>query len=283
MSVNVKIILDSISPEGIRLTTYQLRYPRMIHSEFMTHRVLSRNAGSSRAVPISEVIRRILADPANPSHWGSNKPGMQAGAELTGVRRVMAKLAWHGAKRAAIFSARVLQLAGAHKQVANRILEPWSHIEVVATGTDWVNFFALRHHKDADPTFRELAAKMTLALANSVPTKLHPGDWHLPYITEQDRIDVDHDIEKLKRMSSARCGRVSYLTHDNETPSLENDLKLFERLMGGDPKHSSPTEHQATPDKKWTRNRWAKPELHGNLRGFIQFRKTIAGEAAYEH
>lgn len=282
MSVDVKIILDSISPEGIRLTTYQLRYPRMIHSEFMTHRVLSRNAGSSRAVPISEVIRRILADPANPSHWGSNKPGMQAGAELTGVRRVMAKLAWHSTKRAAIFSARVLQLAGAHKQVANRILEPWSHIEVVVTGTDWTNFFALRHHEDADPTFRELAAKMTLALANSVPQKLQPGEWHLPYITEQDRIDVDNDIEKLKRMSSARCGRVSYLTHDNQTPSLENDLKLFDRLMGGDPKHASPTEHQATPDKKWSRNRWAKPEQHGNLRGFIQFRKTIEGESANE-
>lgn len=277
MSIEAKVILDSVSPEGIRLTTFQLKYPRLIHSEFMTHRKPSRNAGSSRAVPIKRVIKNILADPAEPVAWGSNQPGMQAGAELTGIRRVLVRLAWHSVKRAAILGARVSQWAGAHKQVANRMLEPWSHIEVVATGTDWANFFALRAHEDADPTIQALAFAILDALEASEPTPLEPGEWHLPYAT-----DPSLDLETARKVSAARCARVSYLTHDGVSTTLEADKALFDRLMGGDPKHASPTEHQATPDKRWSRKRWGKPELHGNLYGWCQFRKMIPGEAAHE-
>ena len=282
MTISAKIIADSVSSEGIRLTTFQLRYPRIVHSELMTHRVFSRGASSSRAIPISRSIKDILRDPAEPVAWGSNKPGMQAGAELTGIRRTLARMAWHGTKRCAILGARVSQWAGAHKQVANRILEPWSHISVVVTSTDYENWFALRCHPNADPTLKALADAMFEARKKSIPLTLQPGQWHLPYITERDRRDHEGDIEVLKKISAARCARVSYNNHDGRRSTLGEDEKLFEYLVADAPVHASPTEHQATPDKRWSRNRWAKPELHGNFRGWIQFRKTLPGEAVYE-
>lgn len=176
MTITAKIIADSVSSEGIRLTTFQLRYPRIVHSELMTHRVFSRGASSSRAIPIGRSIAEILRDPAEPVEWGSNKPGMQAGAELSGIRRTLVKLAWHGTKRAAILGARISQWAGAHKQVANRILEPWSHISVVLTSTDFSNWFALRCHPNADPTLKALADAMYHVMEQSVPTSLQPGE-----------------------------------------------------------------------------------------------------------
>lgn len=280
MTITASVIADSVSPEDIRLTTFQLRYPRIIHSEFMTHRVISRGASSSRAVPISRLISDILVDPAEPVAWGSNKPGMQAGAELTGIRRTLAKLAWHGAKRMAILAARISQWAGAHKQVANRILEPWSHISVVATATDWENFFALRRHPNADPTMKALADAMWEAREASTPSRLEAGDWHLPYVLPEDA--EINDLEALKKISAARCARVSYNTHTGRMPTAEQDMKLFDHLVAEAPVHASPTEHQATPDRKWTRGRWGKPEMHGNFRGWIQHRKTIPGEAVHE-
>lgn len=279
MTIEAKIIADSVSQEDIRLTTYQLKYPRIIHSELMTHRVISRNASSSRAIPIQKQIRNILQDPAEPVEWGSNQKGMQAGEPLTGWRLTATKFAWHSAKHAAVLSARLALKAGAHKQVANRILEPWSHISVVLTATDFRNWFALRCHEDADPTIRALAEAMLLVRKSSQPKLLMPGEWHLPYVSELEA--ALHNLEDQLRISSARCARVSYLTHEGQIPDLQSDFALFDRLVGSDPKHASPTEHQATPDKLWSRNRWAKPDEHGNFRGWRQHRKMIEGEAVY--
>lgn len=282
MTIEARVIEDSVSLEGIRLTTFELYYPRIIHSEFMTHRVLSRNASSSRAVPSWRAIAAVLGDPAEPVSFGRNQPGMQAGAELDGWRRGVVRAAWHGAKWAACAAAYIAHKAGAHKQVVNRIIEPWSHIKVVVTATDWANFFALRDHEDADPTIRVLAEKMKVAMDESNPKLLRPGEWHLPYILPTDRIRLGNDIEKLKKTSAARCARTSYLLHNGQDTEWSADLKLYQTLVISRPVHASPTEHQATPDKRWSRGRWAKPQLHGNLRGYVQFRKTIEGEAVYE-
>lgn len=274
-TVSAKVILDSISPEGLRLSSLELCYPRFIHPEFMTHRKKSKNAGSSRAVPVEELIRQILQDPAEPVSWGSAKRGMQAGPELTGWRRWLVRRAWHTAKWGAVICSRIALFAGAHKQVINRMLEPWSHITVIVSSTNWSNFFALRRHPDADPTMQALAEAIWEALEGSKPQLLQPGQWHLPYIRAEE---MDQPVELLRKISAARCARVSYLTHDGKTPNIEADLKLFDRLAGSMPIHASPLEHQATPDKLWSRNRWAKPELHGNFDGWIQHRKLIPGE-----
>jgi len=290
MTIEAKVIADSISPQGIRLTTFQLRYPRFIHSELMTHRVFSRNASSSRAIPILTMLRNTVADMAEPVQWGSNNPGMQSKAPLTGVRLWIARRLWRTAGWVAAGFAYGLHLAGAHKQIANRVVEPWSHISVVVTSTDWANWFALRNHRDADPTIRELAVRMSLAMGASTPTPLEPGDWHLPYVNTQTYLDAASYSEAgfgtvrslLIKASVARCARVSYLTHDNKEPSLDADIKLYDRLVKSKPAHASPTEHQATPDKLWSRNRWGHPAEHGNFYGWRQHRKQIEGEAVHD-
>lgn len=271
MTSQARVIADSISPEGVRLTTMQLRYPRLIHSEFMTHRVMSKSASSSRAIPLGRSIQSILEDPAEPVEWGSNQRGMQAGEPLQGLSLLGTILAWHIAKRCAIGCARLMQLAGAHKQVANRTLEPWSHISVVVTSVHWDNFFNLRVHEDADPTIRDLAKKMHRAYAINISKELDYGEWHLPYVLPEER---DLPIETQKSISAARCARVSYNTHDGKISSVESDLALVGKLMG-DPVHATPFEHQATPDVE-------TPHLHGNLKGWVQQRKTIPNEARME-
>jgi hypothetical protein len=275
MTITAQIIADSISPQGIRLTTMQLRYPRFIHAEFMTHRLFSRNASSSRAIPVAKMIEDLRRDPAMPIYWGTNKPGMQAGAELSEDDILICKDLWLNTMERAIHNAEIMVQTGLHKQIANRILEPWAHINVVCTATDYANFYALRAHADAQPEIKELALAMLNAQAGSQPQHLNYGVWHLPYVSEEDHFN--HDTEVLKKISVARCARVSFLTHDGRPTSVEEDLALYDRLLAGQPLHASPAEHMAQPDTI-TDGVWDNPTLHGNLRGWIQFRKTLAHE-----
>ena len=86
----VKIIADSVSPEGVRLTTVQLRYWRPIHPEMLTHRAFSRNARSSRATPIDVMVEQVLKEPWGPKHWTINGPGMVAQAEFSASMQINA-------------------------------------------------------------------------------------------------------------------------------------------------------------------------------------------------
>jgi thymidylate synthase ThyX len=197
---------------------------------------------------------------------------MQANEELGQTSRDLCIGTWLAARDRAIEHAEAMIQFGLHKQIANRILEPWMHINVVCTATEWGNWFNLRYHPDAQPEIQELARCMWQALEESQPQQLWYGDWHLPYLTKDDQYC---DLETRKKISAARCARVSYLTHEGKVPTREEDLKLFDRLMANFVKHSSPTEHQATP---LTPNDPNLIKLQGNLQGWIQFRKTIPGE-----
>lgn len=298
MPFEVKVIADSISPENIRLTTLELTYPRFIHSEFMTHRVFSRNASSSRAIPAKRMLEEIKQNPATPVYWGANQKGMQAGEELDPA---MAHQLWLNAMQDAVGHAETMAELGLHKQIVNRITEPFAHIRVVVTATEWSNFFSLRRHKDAQPEIKHLADLMWDQMEGSEPNFLKPGQWHLPYIEPNDweRVtdllegyDEEARIYLLRKISTARCARVSYRTHDGKPTALDDDLALYERLVGSHPMHASPAEHQATPDKKadfnvcnletmadWSETRWENEEHHGNFTGWIQFRKTLEGES----
>lgn len=275
--IEAKIIADSISDSGKRITTLQLVYPRFIHSEFMTHRVFSRNASSSRAIPVKKMIEMIRANPAMPIHWGSNIAGMQAKEELSENKKAAAKELWHNAANEAANIAEKMMKLGLHKQVSNRILEPFQHIHVLVTATEWDNWDELRIHEDAQPEIHELALCIREARVASTPRVLAIGEWHLPYVTEEERDNPFYKIEAnrnmLKKISAARCCRVSYLKHDGEKPNKDDDLALFQRLAGSVPKHYSPLEHQATPDTKNENGNWNNPNLHGNLNGWIQFRR----------
>lgn len=287
--ISAKIIADSVSESGKRITTLQLCYPRFIHSEVMTHRVFSRNASSSRAIPVAKMIDQVRNDPAMPVRWGKNQPGMQAHEDLAGEDAQRAKARWMLAAESAANHAEVMMEIGLHKQVANRILEPFQWMHVVLTTTEFDNWDELRDHTDADPTIQELARQIKIARAGSTPKLLKQGEWHLPYVTDEDKHAIinrtmttfEDAVDLARKISAARCCRVSYLKHDGHASTIEEDLALCERLAGARPIHASPFEHQATPDKLENCPfvegllEWANPHLHGNFVGWVQYRKLI--------
>lgn len=302
MQFEAKVIADSLSPDGVRLTTMELVYPRFIHSEFLTHRTMSRNSSSSRAIPVAKMLEQVRTAPAMPVHWGKNQPGMQANEELDEISRQSAMIMWHEAARKAAEVAEHMSKLGVHKQVANRILEPFQWMHTIVTATEWDNFFALRCHPDAQPEIQKLAVLMREAREGSKPKELEPGQWHLPYVDAQIHDDGEQSythwltappkpghfdlataeavgsqfigLAQALQASSARCARVSYLTHDGQIPDLDKDIQLFERLVGSTPMHASPTEHQATPDTGSGQGA-TFPGTHGNLTGWCQLRKFL--------
>ncbi len=231
------------------IVTFELEYPRFIHGELMTHRVFSRNAASSRAVPISKVIDHVLEDTAMPVHWGKNQKGMQAKEEISCIGSALTQ--WYNARDSAITHARALDKLGLHKQVVNRILEPFQTMKTVVTATEFENFFELRCHEDAQPEIRELAKKMRTALKESKPFIACTGDWHVPYV---DRIegndgvtryysnDSEVSVEDAIKISASCCAQVSYRLLDT---SLEKARNIYTRLVESKPIHASPFEHQA--------------------------------------
>lgn len=280
MSFKAKVILDSVNPyNGIRLITSELTYPRFIHSEFMTHRIFSRNAASSRAIPSKKMIAMVEENPAMPVYWGKNKKGMSAKEELEGDTLIKAEAMWLAARDYAVARAQDFQTIGLHKQIANRILEPWKWITVICTATNHSNFFALRDHGDAQPEIAHLARMWKVAQDESTPAE---RTWHIPY-TQDDEQELP--LETRQKIGVARCARVSYLTHDG-VRSIDKDLMLYNRLLtGGSHGHWSPFEHVAKATA-WTERRrnWTngtsteEPIWCGNFQGWVQFRKIHRGE-----
>ena len=302
MTISAKIILDSTDITlKHRITTWAVTYPRFIHAEMLTHRIFSRNASSSRAIPVLKQLARIEADPAMPIEWGLNQPGMQAGEELTPEQQELARSLWLEGCRYAVDVSRRLAALNVHKQIANRVAEAFSHITVIVTATEWANFFNLRHHPMAQPEFRALAEAMAPLYRDSVPRVMSRGEWHLPFVTFDDEV-LCPDLLTLIKCSAARCARVSYLNHDGSTPSIAKDLELYDRLVGGKPLHASPVEHQATPfvdkdlldsaardalllfdsDSVWSYpfdTKWKDPvPWSANFRGFFQYRQALKGQ-----
>jgi thymidylate synthase ThyX len=260
---SARIILDSLNPTGQRLTTFELYYPRMVHAELMTHRIFSRNAASSRAIPIERFIKQVMEDPAMPVWWGKNQAGMQAREELVGDAKGAAIAKWLEARDLMVLKAKELSALGVHKQIANRLLEPWQFIGVLVSATSVGNWFNLRRHPDAQPEIQHLANLMWHAYFTSVPTQLYYGDWHLPYVREEEKGSLD----VATKLSVARCARISYLNHDG-VRDVEKDLLLHDRLRESG--HWSPFEHCAMAV--------GPEEQSGNFRGFRQYRKMFRDE-----
>jgi thymidylate synthase ThyX len=256
-----RVLADSVSPAGIRLTTLEVRFPRFILAEANTHRQFSRNSASSRAVPTKKMIERVLEHPAMPVEWGVNKAGMSASEILTEEQAELAREEWLRARDSAVQHVRALQEFNVHKQVINRILEPFMWHTVIISATEWENFFNLRLAENAQPEIRVAARMMFDAKAGSEPTTVALGEWHLPLVQEDER---SLPIEVLKKVSAARCARVSYLTHDGKR-DIEKDIELCERLWHD--RHLSPFEHVATPS--------VDNAFHANFRGWVQMRKEL--------
>jgi len=274
MGIEVKVIKDSIAKNKVRIVTLQLKFHRYVLAEFNTHRVFSRNASSSRAIPVKTMLKQVWNDPAMPLRLGSNKPGMQSGESLDGWRASVATTLWKSAAKAACIFAWGMMKVGLHKQWANRVLEPWQYIHVIVTSTEWDNFFSLRIHEDAQPEIAYLAKLMQSAITDSVPQLLSDAEWHLPYVTSREA--GLYPIDVLCKLASARCCRVSYLKHDGSSPPVSDDITLYDRLVGSEPLHASPLEHIATPLAD--ANAWT-----GNLRGWFQYRKHVEQHFKEKH
>lgn len=268
----VKIILDSINKAGNRFTTAEAEYARNFHSEVLTHRKLSRNSASSRAIPASKLRERVINDPVVPLHFGKNQKGMQAREEIEDIEA--AKAWWAKCIKSAVDLHEEGERLGLHKQVVNRIIEPFMFNTVIISATNYDNLFFLRYHKDALPEFEWLARNLYEAIEASTPTLLQPGEWHMPFIRPEDWEHTNGDIAMLKKISVARCARVSYLTHDGRRDYKE-DIRLHDDLCKpedpNEPLHLSPFEHVAVAledSASW-----------GNLEGWKQYRKEFEREA----
>lgn len=293
-NITARIVADSISEDGNRITTFELEYPRFIHSELMTHRLFSRNAMSSRAVPIDKMIEQVQKSPATPIHWGINKSGMQASAEHEDVE--MCENTWKAAAQMASMSAEILKSKGLHKQIVNRVLEPFQTMKTVLTATEFENFFWLRLDEDAQPEIHELSLCMKSAYDESDPELLKAGEWHTPYVKHKRYPEeliykvngVSVNVKDAIAISSSCCAQVSYRNIDN---SFEKAMKVYERLgVGGSKIHASPFENVATP-MSYTNitdipqdSKWEEGVTHcdrdgcfwsGNFKGFVQHRQEL--------
>ena len=311
-NISAKVVCDSISEQGIRLTTFEIEYPRFILAELNTHRQLSKNSSSSRAIPIKKMLSTIEDNMAVPVYWGKAKSGMQADGEVDED-----DVWWYEEKWKFAFdevSYRVEQLSdlvegkkgfmqALHKQVPNRLIEPFQMMKTVITGTDWSNFFNLRLHPDAQPEICMLAYKMYKAMEESKPIELKVGEWHLPFVNvgwngkgEMCYADDDFnflELEQAIKLSAASCASVSYRT---EGMTLEKADKIFDMLIKAEVVHSSPLEQCATPVKpKFNESgkvrvncsepqSWEDGVTHmnkqgelcsGNLRGYVQYRHLL--------
>ena len=296
--ISVEIVKDSFNPEHeSRITTTLLEYPRIIHSELMTHRVFSRNASSSRAIPVSKVIEQVRNNPAMPVRFGKNQAGMQDSGSIDNV--FQAKSKWLFAAAAAADHAEEMLKLNLHKQVINRILEPYQFIRVCVTSSNWGNWFNLRNHPDADPTIHALAETMLKAMDESEPYRLMPGQWHVPFVTESvntksqeffDEAGNEITLEQALKISSSCAAQTSYRKLDS---SLDKAEDVYKKLIESKPCHASPVEHQAMAVDKLDNpldyfildgithiDRNGTP-WSGNFHGFVQNRQLIPDNAVY--
>jgi thymidylate synthase ThyX len=273
--IQAEIVADSVNVRGDRITSFLLTYPRFFHLELMTHRAFSRNAASSRAIPIEKMIRRIVDEPAMPVYWGKNQKGMQADIELSVGEIEKAIDIWKRSSFSQIDYARELSELGVHKQIANRLLEPFAHMQTLVTATEYGNFFNLRAHKDAQPEFQELAFQMLELYVNNRPKYKKPGEWHLPFADKF--LDEDLSVSHLLKICTARAARTSYMNFKGDY-SHEEDYLLHDRLSKSG--HWSPFEHPACSMSRIAIiiDNLRGKRKQGNFSGWMPYRKTFLTE-----
>lgn len=301
MGFAVTVIRDTIAPNRKRLTSVAATFPRIVLAEVNTHRDRARNAASSRAIPWGVMSGNIADDPFIPLKWGLEQSGMQTGGDIPPELAKHAEHLWRQACTYALHFGDRIHNIGAdylksnpdadpsfaniriHKSIPNRVVEPWMWCTQIMTATEWNNFFRLRCHPDAEIHFQRIATMIRDARAASVPEELKEGEWHMPYITAEDLEEIrswEQDSDPVQgidwytwnalKISTARCARVSYLTHDKKR-DLKKDVGLFETLSTGSGfGHWSPHEHPAQA--------LSTMERSGPFVGYKQFRKYFEQE-----
>lgn len=303
MGYAAKILADSMSPDGFRLTSFEVTMPRIVLAELNTHRKLSRNSASSRAIPVEKMLKRTEEDPFIPIYWGKNQKGMSADEEIDGDKEIAATNAWLDALKYSRNEVRNLIELGVHKQIANRLLEPWLFHTVIITASELANFFNLRRDKNAQPEIRKGADLMWQVFDSSVPDDVGYGAWHLPLVRGVDLpqlLDEQYTEMELAQISCGRCARISYLTHDGVRDPRADVEMVIKRLAPSG--HMSPLEHAARPMYVEEKQLFTQPGIKvvnsdgrlvieadrdnptyycGNVEGWVQYRKLIPGESVF--
>lgn len=311
-----KVICDSVYDGGTRVTTLEAIIHRFVLAELNTHRLISRdeadapltleefsrNSASSRAIPVKKQLERVATSPAIPVTWPAEQKGMQGGDALQGDAALAVSNVWSRNRTAALVDAQALTRLGLHKSVTNRLLEPHMWHTVVITATNWDGFWSQRLDENAQPEIRAAAQMMKFVYDLSQPAELPRGHWHLPYIEREDITAVEEYLyhsrdlpgpstrtvtKALVMVSTARCARTSYLTHDGKR-EVGEDLRLYNRLVEASPVHYSPAEHPCRPEPTNERTTVIYPSfggeaydytgpVYGNLTGWHQHRFDLMG------
>lgn len=262
-TIKAEMIADSVNPVDVRLCTVKLEFPHVILPQVLMHRSFSRSVSSSRAIPTKVLISRVENDPYIPLEWRYKGKGMQPGDLMNHRDKVTAQYNYSHALGYTLLCVKELRDINGSKEMVNRLLEPFSHVQMVVTATDWNNFFNLRIHEDAQNEVTILAQEIRNAMDNSVPKRLISGEWHLPF--SDINTGVSYTINELLRICTARCARTSYLLHNGKVSDPEKDLVLHDDLLSSG--HMNPFEHCAMAE---SHNRYIR-----NFRGFSQYRNVV--------
>lgn len=306
--ISSKIILDSINDFDNRITTLSIVMPRIILAEYNTHRALSRNSASSRAIPFEKMVDVVMTNPFIPLKWMKNHPGMQGTEYLLPNDAFWCEKTWLVARDHAVYQAKILnERYELSKQMTNRLLEPFMWTTVCTTATEWENFVGLRAHEDAEIHMQTLAYSILDSLNTSIPLHRKAGEWHIPY---RDGIDKDklteilYTLNKEKTLinesylehaiidiASARVARTSYTLPNSENKHLyDADIKLTYKLTKGG--HWSPLESCSMAMSEEQMEAYSHYDkiipaifplvkergVCGNFRGWIQYRKFFENE-----
>lgn len=254
-----------------RIATFVITIPKFLQAQINSHRALSRNSGSSRAIPAKMIRKRVIENPFIPVEFGHNQPGMRGGKEVSGLPLVFAKQCWLWARFIPCFFHYVGEKLNIHKEVLNRLIEPWMFTEVVLTATEWSNFIKLRSDNAAQPEIQIIAKEIKMLLENEKPQILKTGEWHLPFVAPEEM--VKYDLENSQKISAARCARVSYKLYDGSASNIDKDVALCDKLIKDG--HWSPFEHIAMATDTLGRS--------GNFVGWNQYRKEFDNEDGNEY
>jgi len=303
-----EVVKHSVSKGGKGLITFNVKYGLIIHAEVLRHKLINHSVKSNRAIPSKNIRKEVLYDPYVPVYIGLNQPGMVA-EKVHPFQKVMKSL-WRSARYPAIGLHWLMDKCKVHKEVCNRVLNPWQWVRETVTATEMDNFYNLRLHKDAQKDIYELAKAMYQVHKNSSPEALQEGEWHVPYVDTYRCQDtgglkyVDRDGKHLTdkqaiECSAARCARSSYDNHDKTVTSYEKDKSLYEKLIKSEPAHASPCEHIGTPMEYdsmdleesleyYSSTDWSHVDRNGdfwsgNFKGWVQYRKLLDNEACWEY
>lgn len=242
----VNLIADSVNyATGVRLCTFQLiDVPKFVLFDISRHRTFSFSVESSRAIPVKKLVERVRNETFIPEVWGSNQAGMGEGAPLSEDDSIQANHAWGYAARACANVSEELAGLNVHKHHANRPMDWIAPISFIFTSCNAgiENFLKLRLPYGVQPELRFIASRAQELYDTSEPKVLEPGDWHLPFITQEDW-DEHRDVTALRIISAARCARTSYARMGEVFPFEKDRELVYDRLVKYG--HWSPLEHQA--------------------------------------